>query len=117
MTTYSGSSHCGGIAFEFESDPITEGLECNCSICRRRGSIWHFMPASAFTLKTPRENLAAYRFYKKAITHHFCPTCGVAPFSEGEHPPGSPVVALNLRCVEGLDLSAVKRNFVDGAAV
>lgn len=117
MTTYTGSCHCGGIAFEFESDPITEGLECNCSICSRKGAVLHFVPASTFRLKTPRENLATYRFNKKTIAHHFCPTCGVSPFAEGEHSPGHPMVALNLRCIDGLDMGAVKRNFYDGAAI
>lgn len=116
MTAYTGSCHCGGIAFEFESAPITEGLECNCSICSRQGSVLHFIPAAAFTLKTPREKLGTYRFNKKVIAHHFCPTCGVSPFGEGEHPPGNRMVALNLRCVDGVDVSALKHNFHDGAA-
>lgn len=117
MTSYAGSCHCGGIAFSFESAPITEGMECNCSICRRKGGLLHFVPAAVFTLKTPRENLATYRFNKKIISHHFCPTCGVFPFGEGEHPPGNPMVAVNLRCVDGLDPGAVKHNFFDGAAI
>lgn len=116
MASHTGSCHCGKIAFAFESDPITEGLECNCSMCGRKGALMHFVPASAFTLKTPRENLGTYRFNKHIIAHHFCTTCGVSPFAEGENPPGNKMVALNLRCVDGIDTRALTIHFHDGAA-
>jgi hypothetical protein len=116
MTTHSGSCHCGRIAFDFESGPITEGMECNCSLCGRKGAIMHFLPAAAFTLKTPRENLSTYQFNKNHIHHHFCATCGTAPFSDGAGPDGSKMVAINLRCVDGVDPRALKIKFHNGAA-
>jgi len=116
MTTHTGSCHCGKIAYSFESGPITEGLECNCSICARKGVIMHFIPASAFTLTTSQENLATYRFNKHVINHHFCPTCGIAPFSDGTDPRGNKMVAINLRCVEGVDPRALTLNFHNGIA-
>ena len=116
MTTHSASCHCGRIAFDFEGGPITEGMECNCSMCRRKGVILHFVPASAFTLKTPRENLATYHFNKHHINHHFCATCGIAPFSDGADAKGNKMVAINLRCVDGVDPRALKINFHNGAA-
>ncbi|MBP2488492.1 hypothetical protein JOH50_004219 [Rhizobium leguminosarum] len=33
---YEGSCHCGNVAFEVEGE-FTEALDCNCSLCRRRG--------------------------------------------------------------------------------
>ena len=116
MAIYSGSCHCGKIDFTFESGPITEGLECNCSLCRRKGAIMHFIPASAFTLKTSRDALSTYKFNKHVIDHHFCATCGTAPFSEGSDTKGNRMVAINLRCVDGIDPRALKINFHDGAA-
>jgi len=117
MATHSGSCHCGKIAYDFESDPITEGLECNCSMCGRKGNIMHFIPASAFTLKTPAENVATYRFNKHVINHNFCPACGTSPFSDGTDPKGNKMVAINLRCVEGVDPRALKLNFFNGRDV
>jgi hypothetical protein len=116
MATHTGSCHCGKIAFEFESGPIVEGLECNCSMCGRKGSILHFIPAADFTLKTPRADVSTYKFNKHVIAHHFCATCGTAPFSEGENPPGNKMVALNLRCVDGIDPRRLKITFHDGRA-
>ena len=34
-----GSCHCGRVAFELDA-PVTNVVECNCSICRRRGALW-----------------------------------------------------------------------------
>jgi len=116
MATHSGSCHCGKIAFDFESAPITEGMVCNCSLCGRKGAIMHFLPESAFTLKTPRQDLATYRFNKHVINHHFCTICGTAPFSDGVDPKGNKMVAINLRCVDDVDPRALKINFHNGAA-
>jgi len=117
MATHTGSCHCGKIAYAFESDPITGGLECNCSMCQRRGSILHFIPASALTLRTPRENLGTYRFNKRVIDHHFCPTCGVSPFGEGTDPKGNRMVAINLRCVDGIEPQKLAIQHFDGRSI
>jgi hypothetical protein len=107
MAIHKGGCHCGRIAFTFEGD-IEGALECNCSLCAKRGGLLHFVPASAFTLVTPRENLGVYHFNKHVVDHHFCAVCGISPFSEGEHPKGGRMVAVNLRCVDEVDPSALK---------
>lgn len=114
---HTGSCHCGKIAFEFESGPITEGLECNCSICSMKGSILHFVPAASFTLKTPRADVSTYKFNKQVIAHHFCASCGTSPFAEANAPNGGPMAAINLRCVAGVDPKALKLNFYNGRDV
>ena len=52
MTHYSGSCHCGGIAFDVEGK-IDSVLSCNCSICSRKGSLLWFVPRTSLRLKTP----------------------------------------------------------------
>jgi hypothetical protein len=117
MATHTGSCHCGKIAYEFESDAIAGGLECNCSICQRKGSILHFVPQAAFTLKTARENVSTYRFNKHAIAHHFCATCGIAPFAEAADPKGNKMAAINLRCVDGIDPQKLTIQHFDGRSL
>jgi hypothetical protein len=34
----------------------------------------------------------------------FCRTCGVEAFSRGTHDDGTVMIALNLRCLDGVDL-------------
>jgi hypothetical protein len=113
--THKGGCHCGRITFEVEGD-ITEVLECNCSLCAKRGGLLHFVPASAFTLTSPRENLSTYKFNKHAIDHHFCATCGVSPFSEGDNPKSGKMAAINVRCVEDIDPKSLTIRFHNGRA-
>lgn len=114
--THSGSCHCGKIAYAFEGD-IGTVLDCNCSLCAKRGGLLHFIPVAAFTLKTPRENLGTYQFNKHAIDHHFCQDCGISPFSEGISPKGDKMVAINVRCVEGVDPKTLDIKSHDGRSL
>lgn len=114
---HEGSCHCGAIAFEFEAD-IAEVYDCNCSMCRRRGGLLWFGPASIFTLKTPEAALSTYRFNKEHIGHRFCATCGIAPYSQAVDPrTGADTVAINVRCLPALDLSTLKVTSFDGASL
>lgn len=113
MAKHKGGCHCGKIAYQFEGD-VAGGLTCNCSLCAMRGGILTFVPESAFVLETPRENLSVYHFNKGVIDHYFCPVCGAAPFSEGSDGKGNRMVAINLRCVEGVDPDALAITHHDG---
>ena len=111
--THKGGCHCGKIAYEFEGE-IGSVIDCNCSLCGKRGSLLHAVAASQFALKTPRENLGTYKFNKHAIDHHFCPNCGISPFSEGTGPKGEKMVMINVRCVDGIDPHALKVQSFNG---
>ena len=112
-TAQKGGCHCGKIAFEFEGE-IGEVLECNCSLCAKRGSLLHFISASEFKLNTPREALSTYHFNKGMIDHHFCSGCGIAPFGEAKDSKGTPMVAINVRCLDGIDPKSLKVKFFNG---
>jgi hypothetical protein len=113
---HTGSCHCGRIAFEVDGD-IDSALDCNCSICRRRGSLLWFVPAERFRLLTPAADASTYTFNQHHIQHRFCPTCGIHPYGEGTDPKGQRMTAINLRCVDGVDLKSVPRQEFDGAAL
>jgi hypothetical protein len=113
---YKGSCHCGKVAFEVEGE-ITAALSCNCSMCRRKGSLLWFVPRDQLRLVTPQDTSRIYTFNKLIIKHHFCPVCGIHPYGEGVDPKGNPMVAINLRCLEGVDLDAVPVRHYDGRAI
>jgi hypothetical protein len=111
---FTGSCHCGLVAYEVAEDAPTEAMACNCSICRRRGALHHFTTPDKFDLKTSRDALTTYKWNKQNLALHFCKECGCAPFAEGQGPNG-PMVEINLRCAEDVDLDSLKINKFDGA--
>ena len=113
---YRGSCHCGQIAFEAEGQ-LEKVMECNCSICGKRGSLHWFIPRASFRLLAPENGMGTYTFNKKVIEHHFCHGCGCAPYSEGVAPSGNYMVAINARCLDGVDLSALEVGQFDGRSL
>lgn len=113
---YKGSCHCGRISFKAEGQ--TDGaLACNCSICQRKRSLLWFVPREKFHLLTPEDAASTYTFNKHVIKHRFCPDCGMQPYSEGIDPKGNAITAINIRCLEGVDLAAIPVQNYDGRSV
>jgi len=113
---FEGSCHCGKVAFVVDAEAPTEAMACNCSHCRRKGFLLAFFPASRFRLERGEDDLKSYWFYKHSIEHRFCTTCGTQPFAMGSMPDGSAMAAVNLRCVESIDLDTLTIQKVDGAS-
>jgi len=114
--TYKGSCHCGKVRYQVEGD-IGEVTECNCSICRRRGHLLWFVPREKLHLSTPESDLSTYTFNKHRIRHRFCPTCGSATFGEGSDSKGNKMAAINVRCLEDVDLPTLKIKQFDGRSL
>ncbi|OGB14054.1 MAG: aldehyde-activating protein [Burkholderiales bacterium RIFCSPLOWO2_12_67_14] len=114
--THTGSCHCGRIVFEVHG-AIDNALACNCSICSRKGSLLWFAPRASLVLKTPEDAASTYLFNKHAIRHRFCPVCGIHPYGEGTDPKGNAIAAINLRCIDGIDLAAIPVHPFDGKSL
>ncbi|HVL76781.1 MAG TPA: GFA family protein [Noviherbaspirillum sp.] len=113
---YNGSCHCGHVAFEVEGE-IESAMSCNCSICRRKGSLLWFVPRDALQLTTPDANARTYMFNQHVIRHRFCPVCGIHPYGEGVDPDGNRIAAVNIRCLENLELESVPVTHFDGRSL
>ena len=114
---YQGSCHCKRVAFEVEGE-IESAMACNCSICQRKGSLLWFVPREQFTLNTPDEDASTYLFNRHAIRHRFCPVCGIHPYAEATNPrTGLPMAAINIRCIEGIELEQIPVTHFDGRSM
>jgi hypothetical protein len=114
--SYTGGCHCGAVRYDVITD-LRQVISCNCSICRKKGAILTFAPTSAFTLKSGEDSLQDYQFNRRVIHHLFCRTCGVESFARGIAPDGTETVAVNIRCLDGVDLEAVKPIPFNGLAL
>lgn len=110
---YTGSCHCGQVAFEVDGT-IESVLSCNCSICQRKGSLLWFVPRASLRLLSPESAASVYTFNRQLIKHRFCPKCGMHPYGEGVDPKGNHMAAINVRCLEGVDLAAIAVREFDG---
>jgi hypothetical protein len=110
---YRGSCHCGNVAFEVEGE-IKSAMSCNCSMCQRKGSLLWFVPRDALKLVTPEDASRVYDFNKHVIHHRFCTNCGIHPYADGTDAKGNRMAAVNVRCLENIDLVAVPITQFDG---
>jgi hypothetical protein len=116
MRTYTGGCHCGQVRFEVKSslEPV---MQCNCSICQKRGALLTFVPAPQFSLLSGEDDLTDYQFNKKIVHHVFCRRCGVGSFARGRAPDGSEMVAINIRCLDDVELNALTPMPFDGKSL
>jgi hypothetical protein len=114
--TYKGSCHCGRVAFEVEGT-LESAMTCNCSMCQRKGAVMWFVPRDKLKLLTPDKDASTYLFNKHAIKHRYCPVCGIHPFGEGTDPKGMRTAAVNIRCLEGIELEKIPTKHFDGRSL
>jgi hypothetical protein len=113
---YAGGCHCGKVRYEVKADLAAPVLACNCSMCSKKGSLLTFAPAGDFKLLSGEDSLTKYQFNKKVIDHLFCSTCGVTSFARGKKPDGTAMIAINARCLDGVDVQKLPIKHVDGAS-
>jgi hypothetical protein len=113
---YSGSCQCGKVTFDVDTE-IEKVISCNCSRCRRLGTLLAGVDKDKFTLKSGRDALTEYQFNKHVIHHYFCATCGVQPYAEGKGRDGRDMVTVNVRCLDGVDPEAFEVMRFDGASM
>ncbi len=106
MKTYTGSCHCGAVSFEVSTD-LAKVISCNCSICHKHGLVLTFVPAEQFTLKSGEDSLSTYKFNSMRIEHQICKVCGVEAFGKGKNKDGTESRAVNVRCLDGVELDSL----------
>jgi hypothetical protein len=112
----SGGCHCGAVRFDVELDLGEPVIACNCSICGRTGTLLQFVPPDRFTLLSGGDVLTNYQFNRRHIDHLFCKVCGIKSFARGAGPQG-PMVAVNTRCLDDVDITKLKVTHYDGKNV
>lgn len=119
---YNGSCHCGKIRFVVTAD-IDHVRVCDCSICRKRGALNFRIDEADLQLETPLEDLSLYQWGSFTAKDYFCPSCGILPFRRPGHPTESEMAdgaeaftgwAINVRCLDGLDLSDLPQKLIHG---
>ncbi|MCU0518314.1 MAG: GFA family protein [Oscillatoria sp. Prado101] len=110
--TCSGGCHCGAVRFQVIVDQY-KAVECNCSICTKKGFLHLIVPAERFTLLQGEDVLTTYTFNTGTAKHMFCRICGIHSFYRPRsHPDG---YSVNVRCLDSDLLSRFRIAPFDGA--
>lgn len=105
MPSYTGGCHCGRVRFEV-SGQIDRVLDCNCSICRKKGFLHWIVEPEQFRLLSAPDALSLYEFHTKTAKHYFCSTCGISSYYIPRSHPD--MIDVNLRCVDGVNLEELE---------
>jgi len=111
IQSYEGSCHCGRVKFGVRGD-LADTVVCNCSMCEKKGFLHLIVEPAAFELHSGQDELTTYRFNTGTAKHTFCRHCGVHPFYVPRSHPDQ--VDVNVRCLAGVDLSALRPRPFDG---
>jgi hypothetical protein len=77
----------------------------------QEGPAFHVSRAGELSPACRRGQLEEYLFNKHAIRHQLC---GVEAFARGSKPDGTEVVAVNVSCIDGIELAKLQMTPIDG---
>lgn len=106
-----GGCHCGAVRFRVRVRERV-ALDCNCSICQKKGFLHLIVAPEDFELERGGDALATYTFNTGIARHRFCTTCGMHPFyTPRSHPTD---VDVNVRCLDGDAAASFRIERFDG---
>jgi hypothetical protein len=104
------SCHCGAVKLEAPHPP-TKVTSCNCSICRRLGTLWAYYPPAEIRVVG---ETATYVWGDKTIAFHHCRTCGCTTHWSPIDPKGEHM-GVNSRLMDPAIVASARTRFVNGA--
>ena len=110
-TNIFGGCHCGAVRFRVKVRKY-EAIDCNCSICQKKGILHLIVPPEDFELLKGEDNLSTYTFNTGIAKHHFCKTCGIHPFYRPRSHPND--YDVNVRCLDGAAIELFTITHFDG---
>ncbi len=111
LASYEGGCHCGAVRFRVRV-ARHEALDCNCSICTRRGFLHLIVPPQDFELLCGQDALVTYSFNTHVAKHRFCRVCGIHAFYAPRSHPDQ--IDVNVRCLDGAPLERFAIQNFDG---
>jgi hypothetical protein len=106
--------HCGTVRITIPRVPETL-TNCDCSICRRYGTLWAYYEGSEVVIEAPPGATEAYAWGRKSLQFFRCAICGCVTHWEPTVADRGPRVGINARNFEPDQLGTVRIRRLDGA--
>ena len=105
--------HCGDVQAEINIDKFEKFLRCNCSICKRKGSIMSIVKNEHFKITKGIDKLKLYQFKTNTAKHFFCINCGIYTHNNPRINPK--MTAFNVGCIDEINTFELKNvSIADG---
>ncbi len=107
--------HCGAVRIDVARKP-RRLTSCNCSICRRYGTLWAYYKASEVEVKAARGATCEYAWGDKSLKFVRCATCGCITHWAPMRPNEASRMGVNARNFEPGAIASVRVRRLDGAS-
>ncbi|RZT95044.1 GFA family protein [Rivibacter subsaxonicus] len=107
--------HCGAVRVEVPRKPRSL-TNCNCSICRRYGTLWAYYKASEVRVSAAPGATSDYAWGDRRLRFVRCNICACITHWEHILPAASSRVGVNARNFEPESLGPVRIRLLDGAS-
>ncbi len=105
--------HFGLVEAQINIENFEKILRCNCSICKRKGTIMSMVKNEDFKIIKGGEMLKLYQFHSKIAKHYFCSNCGIYTHHNPRSNPA--MTGFNLGCIDEVDTHQLKNiSIIDG---
>jgi hypothetical protein len=109
-----GACLCGAVRLAAARKPRTV-TQCNCSACRRYGTLWAYYTRATATITAPRGAVVRYTRRPRAVLRFgHCATCGCVVCWDLAPRTGSTRLALNSRLLDPVLMASVPIKMLDG---
>lgn len=112
------SCHCGAVKFEVPNAPESV-TDCNCSICRRLGTLWAYYDPAEVVMETPEAALDVYvrQDTNGDLLFRRCRVCGCMVDWRARPDLNAHRMGINARLLDPLVLEGMSVRKFDGAAI
>ena len=99
--------HCGEVEAEINiTGNLEKVLRCNCSMCKRKGTIMSMDKNENFKITKGKDKLKIYQFHTKVAKHFFCSNCGIYTHHNPRSNPA--LTGFNLGCIDEVNIFELK---------
>jgi hypothetical protein len=108
--------HCGALKLEIEAKTPETLTSCNCSICRRYGSLMAYFSATQVKVMAAEGSTERYVWGDKMLAFIRCANCGCySHWVNLDENSSSDRMGVNARLFTNLDISSLRIRRFDGA--
>ncbi|MCL1092143.1 GFA family protein [Shewanella kaireitica] len=100
--THIASCHCGAVQLALNlPQGLTDLRRCDCSMCRRRGTIVTSAELDGLKVISGNDKLSLYQFNTFTAKHYFCSVCGIYTHHQRRSNPNQ--FGVNVACIDGVN--------------